>query len=500
MLQSRLTAMAFGIASVLALQAAQATNGYMPPAYSPASKGMAGAGEAALPQDSLSIIGNPAGLTRVGNRSDVGAAWFSPIRKYKGLTPDQASGAYAPIGSGPMGTGEVESQNNDFFIPGFGLTYQIDDVSAVGIGLFGNGGMNSDYRAKDTMSYYGVNLGTYGGNNGCANPPHNQAPPGSPYPCGSQVAGTYLIGGANAGVNLEQLGLSIGYARDLTDNFSIGVSALLAYQTIEVRGVGAFQGFTETFTQSMISNMGMRGTSPAHLSDNGEDSSFGYGFQIGALWDVNPMFSVGLSYRTKMYMSEFDKYKDLFAEQGDFDMPAVGIIGVAFRPNDKLTLALDVQQIWYGDVKSIANKNKLATMCNLNAAFGFGTPGTTYNASYCLGGDNGAGFGWDDMTILKLGVQYAINDTLTVRAGYSHGNSPISGSQVAFNALAPAVIEDHWTVGATYKLREDYELTFWGIYAPEETVKGPGAFTGTQAPEISMYQYELGVNFGWIFN
>ena len=38
------------------------------------------------------------------------------------------------------------------------------------------------------------------------------------------------------------------------------------------------------------------------------------------------------------------------------------------------------------------------------------------------------------------------------------------------------------------------------MYAPEETVKGPGAFTGTQAPEIKMHQYELGVNFGWLFN
>ncbi|MGE5152890.1 MAG: OmpP1/FadL family transporter, partial [Bdellovibrio bacteriovorus] len=207
--------------------------------------------------------------------------------------------------------------------------------------------------------------------------------------------------------------------------------------------------------------------------------------------------TLGASIRSKMYMDEFDKYKDLFAEQGDFDMPAVGTIGLAYRPTNQLTLALDVQQIWYGDVKSIANDNTLATNCVLGAAFG--GPGA-YDPSYCLGGDNGAGFGWRDMTVIKLGVQYAVNDILTLRAGYSHGNSPIRGSQVAFNALAPAVIEDHWTLGATYKLAPNYELTFWGMYAPEETVTGPGAFTGTQAPEISMKQYELGVNFGWLFN
>jgi long-chain fatty acid transport protein len=305
------------------------------------------------------------------------------------------------------------------------------------------------------------------------------------------------LGGGNAGVNLEQLGISLGYARELADNFTLGASFLIGYQTIEIRGVGAFQGFTETFTQSFIASQGASAISPSGLTDNGDDSSWGYGFQLGALWDINPQFTLGASIRSKMYMDEFDKYKDLLAEQGDFDMPAVGTIGLAFRPNNQLTLALDVQQIWYGDVKSIANDNKLATNCVLAAEFG--GPGA-YNPSYCLGGDNGAGFGWRDMTIIKLGVQFAVNDALTLRAGYSHGNQPIRGSQVAFNALAPAVIEDHWTLGATYKLAPNYELTFWGMYAPEETVKGPGAFTGTQAPEISMYQYELGVNFGWLFN
>jgi long-chain fatty acid transport protein len=267
-----------------------------------------------------------------------------------------------------------------------------------------------------------------------------------------------------------------------------------------VRGVGAFQGFTETFTQSMIANRTARATSPSGLSDNGSDSSWGYGFQLGAIWSPLPQLDLGLSYRTKMFMERFDKYQDLFAEDGDFDLPAVGTIGLAFRPNDALTFALDVQQIWYSDVPAVGNSNQLAQLCNLNAAFGPTADGSVYNPAFCLGGSKGAGFGWRDMTIWKLGVQYAINESFTVRGGYSHGNQPIKSQEVAFNALAPAVIQDHWTLGATYRLRDDYELTFWGMYAPEESVNGPGAFTGDQAPSIAMSQFEIGVNFGWLFN
>ncbi|KAA6183227.1 long-chain fatty acid transport protein [Thiohalocapsa marina] len=481
-------AAAVAIASAAVVPVAQATNGYMSHSYSPATKGMAGAGAAALPQDSLSLIGNPAGLTRVGRRADIGVSWFSPQREYDGLTPDPVRGALAPIGSGADGTGTVESENTDFLIPGLGYTHPIDDRSAVGVALFGNGGMNTDYRARDTMIYPGVgHLGTFGGNNPQYNPP--------------QIPGTSAQGAGNAGVNLEQLGLSIGYARDLSDTLSLGASFLVAYQTIEVKGVGAFQGFTQTFTQSMLANGGMAAVSPTDLSDNGKSSSWGFGFQVGGIWDVHPRLSLGASYRTKMYMEKFDEYSDLLAEGGDFDIPAVGNIGAAFRATDQLTFALDVQHIWYGDVDAIANENDLAQKCDLNAAFGMpSAPGSIYDSRYCLGGSRGAGFGWDDMTILKLGVQYEVNDKLTLRAGYSYGDNPIDGSQVAFNTLAPAVIEEHWTIGASYALRDNYEIGFWGMYAPENSVSGPGAFTGDQAPEIRMHQYEVGVSFAWLFD
>jgi long-chain fatty acid transport protein len=480
--------LAVAVACAVAVPAAQATNGYMSHAYSPTAKGMAGAGEAALPQDSMSLVGNPAGLTRIGQRADVGLTWFSPERKYDGVQFDPNNGAFAPVGSGD-GTGGVTSENNDFFVPNFGYSHPIDNVSSVGIAVFGNGGMNTDFRAKDTAQFPGLGpLGTFAGNFPYANPPHDFST-GVPL----QIPGTTQLGGGNAGVNLEQLGISLGYARNIVDNFTLGASFLIGYQTFEAKGLGAFQGFTKTFNESAAAG---NPRSPANLTNNGEDSAWGYGFQIGALWDVSPMVSLGISYRSKMYMDKFDKYSDLFADGGDFDIPAVGSIGVAFRPNDQWTVALDVQQIWYGDVDAVANTNQLATKCNAQQ-----NP-SGFNSSYCLGGKNGAGFGWDDMTVLKIGVQYMIDNQWTVRAGYSHGDQPVSKSEVAFNTLAPAVIQDHWTLGATWRLRDDYELDFWGAYMPEETVKASmtAPFTGGQQPEIKMSQYEIGVNFRWLFN
>jgi len=492
MLQSR-TAALLGLASVLAVTTADATNGYMPSAFSPSSKGMAGSGQVAMPQDALTVICNPAGLHRVGERLDFGLALFSPRREYQGITPNGATGAYAPIGGGPTGTGTVESGNDYFVLPTFGFIHLLNPQSAIGVAMFGNGGMNTDYRSVDTLQ----NLGTYGGNNAMANPPHYSNPRDPRF--GQQVPGTSLLGGGDTGTNLTQIGIVFAFSHQVLDSLTLGASFLLARQSIEVQGIGAFQGFTQTFTQSMVASGAASGTSPSNLTDRGPDSSWGYGVQLGALWDLSPEWTLGLSLRSRVYVNRFRKYSDLFAEGGDLDVPPVACVGLAWKPTKRLGLALDVQQVWYSDVAAMGNTNQLEQKCDLNAAFGPGQ-GSSYDPSYCLGGANGAGFGWKDMTIWKLGVQYALTDNLTLRAGYSRGNQIISAQEIAFNALAPAVIREHWALGGTYRFQKQYELIFWGIYAPQETVTGSGAFTGTQAASLSMSQYELGLSVGWLIN
>lgn len=480
-MKTRLIAVAVGLACAASIPVAQATNGYMSNGYSPISKGMGGA-DTALPQDTLSVVDNPAGLVEIGRRADIAVDWFSPIRKYTGS--DLTKGALGPVGSEMTG-GEVESRNNDFLIPALGYAHPLDANSSVGVGLFGNGGMNTQYGGQFTF----MNAGTFGGGT-----PNNM----------------FGLGDANTGINLEQLGLTLTYARRMSETVDLGASLVLAAQSFEAKGLGAMAFFTQTTTQSVVANMpaiganmmagrnplaGVPLTAPNNLTNNDKEWSYGAGIQIGGLWKVNPMVNIGLSYRSKVYMTKLDSYSDLFANGGEFDIPAVGNIGLTLKPNDKLTIALDVQEIWYSQVDAIGNSNQLAAKCDVMGQFG-----GTYDPSYCLGGSNGAGFGWSDQTVIKFGVQYAVNPEWTVRGGYAHATQVIKGSEVPFNALAPAVIQEHWTLGLTKKIGKSYEITGWAIYSPEETVSGSSAFTAGSNPSISMKQYEVGVGFSWLFN
>jgi long-chain fatty acid transport protein len=226
---------------------------------------------------------------------------------------------------------------------------------------------------------------------------------------------------------------------------------------------------------------------PTKLTNNGTDTSTGIGAKIGWLGEVTPTLSLAASYQSKIYMSEFDDYKGLFAERGDFDIPATWTLGLAWKVVPTGTITFDVQGIQYSDVKSIANPL-------LNNLF-----------TSQLGNDDGAGFGWDDIVIYKLGYQWETSPQWTWRVGYSYGDQPIPSSEMLFNIIAPGVMKQHITGGFTYTMASNNEFNFAAMYAPEEKISGNNPLaagstgTATQNIELYMSQWELTASWAWKF-
>jgi len=96
--------------------------------------------------------------------------------------------------------------------------------------------------------------------------------------------------------------------------------------------------------------------------------------------------------------------------------------------------------------------------------------------------------------VLKLAVSHQYSNGLMVRAGYSHGRQPIPSNETQFNVLAPGVIEDHVTLGATWMLTNRSELSVSYMHALKNTVTGSGATAGF---DLHMYEDSLGIAYGW---
>lgn len=174
----------------------------------------------------------------------------------------------------------------------------------------------------------------------------------------------------------------------------------------------------------------------------------------------------------------------MFAQQGDFDIPENYGIGIAVKASPKLTIAADIQRINYSDVDAVG----------LSISHFFTAQ---------LGTNQGAGFGWDDATIYKIGLLYDVNNKLTLRAGYNHSDQPIPKNETLFNILAPAVVEDHVTFGATWRCDDKHALSISYMHAFENKVNGaqsiPAIFGGGEA-NLKMNQDSFGIAYTWLLN
>jgi long-chain fatty acid transport protein len=378
--------------SALGANTVWATDGYFDYGYGIKAKGIGGAG-VAFPQDSIAPASNPAGIAFIDNRIDAGLAYFTPDRS-------------ASLGSEHFDGNGVQN----FYLPDIGFKHSLTTNFDFALTVYGNGGMNTDYRSP-------------------------------------------IFGSTDTGIDLEQAFIAPTLAYKITENHAIGIDPIFAVQRFKAHGLDAFG-----------------------ITGSGYDYSYGGGVRVGYTGKLTPWLTVGATYQSRIFATPFYHYANLFAEHGSFDIPSNFALGVAVKPVEQVTFALDVERIFFSEVKSVGD--------NLSGS--------------ALGSDNGPGFGWRDVTAIKTGVAYDVTKKLTLRLGYNYSTEPIPDGQTFFNILAPAVVQHHVTAGASWRFNKDWELSVFYAHAFEADVNGSGNIGGpTTDADLRMSQDTFGVSIGW---
>jgi len=513
-LKRTLTSVAVAAALAIA-PLANATNGYFKIGYGSKNRGMAGAGMA-FGQDSLAAAINPATLAGMGNRVDAGVELFSPSQREGGV---DATGLMTPdFGNGIRQGVDIRETSgaNIFAIPNFGITMDMGNNMTFGLAVVANGGMNTRYGSANAgtgnvfMTAFAPvigdsSIGTFGGISGFAGAIELGAfdldgdgtagGPGDMIPASvldPNLANLYLNPNnspspGSLGINLSQVLITPTLAYKINEHHSVGFAPVIAYQRFRAYGLGLFQAFS---------------SDPANVTNNGDDESWGYGARIGYQGTYG-MFSVGASYTSKLNMQPFDNYAGLFAEKGDFDIPSTYGIGISIHPSSSLTIAVDATRINYSEVAAINNAGPTGNEFLGGFANALITGGGT-NLPNALGKNDGWGFGWDDVNVIKVGVNYMYNSRWTFRAGYNYSEAPYDDSQALFNILAPAVVQKHATVGFTYSPSTTSELTMAYMHAFRESLNYTYQGTGDFAPfsysaSQAMSQNAIEVSYAWKF-
>jgi len=470
------------VAGLAAASTTSATTGYFALGYGAKAMGLAGA-VVSNPQDSASLAVNPAGITAIGERVDVGLRFFMPKREAELETSASCPGC-APIGFDV----DDKSRRNLFLIPNFGFNLKIGENLWFGFNNYGNGGLNSTYD-RNIYNEAGSALAAASGR-----APNPDDPLGPPLPPFSPPEGLAfpLPNTGTLGVDLQQGIFAPTLATKFREKHSIGVSLLIGVQRFSSRGLGNFQCFTQTgrsdpvgLASCQASNGAVSATPSDGLTNNSSDWSYGAGARIGWMGEVHPRLTLGASYSSKIYMTEFDDYDELFAEDGDLDIPANFTLGATFKATPDLKVSFDFQQIQYEGVNSISNQGPVL--------------GPAPPCEDCLlGMDDGMGFGWEDINIYRIAAEYAYDSQWIFRAGYSWNDQPIPDSEVLFNILAPATIEKHMTFGFTFAPDKQSEYNFAYMHAFEKEVSSSQTAFGVPG-SIKMHQDSFDVSYSYKF-
>jgi len=410
-----------------------ATNGYQLIGVGAYQKSLGGAVTAA-PGSAMTAVSNPAGMARIGARTDFSMEAFMPERA---------------ADFGAMGGDSADSAVSMYGVPAIGWTAPTSDGSNVyfGGGMFGTSGMGVDYATTNMSPGYFTD-------------PTNPA--------------TFVADPVNwegySNISFWQMAPSLAW--NVNNRLSLGASLNIDYQAV------AFKQRVTTDSHMVLQNFDLsRGA-----------SGFGLGLGLGLLYDLSDSVTVGLNYKSKQQFDAMEYqlgWGDISNGPGaeapagtyklDLDFPQQAAAGIAYRPNKALTVSADVKWINWSD-----------TMDTL-AVEGPGGMSVAMDP------------GWKDQTVYALGVAYALNSKMNLRAGYNYAKAPFGEDEVSRNLILPAIVETHYTVGMDVSLNNHWELALHYMMVPEKTMSAPATDSNAPGAEISLSERSFGMNIGYRF-
>ncbi len=192
-------------------------------------------------------------------------------------------------------------------------------------------------------------------------------------------------------------------------------------------------------------------------------------FSLGFLWEINPQVKVGGVWRSRAtlnfkgnmdirYPSSFSPF-GLTKEEIDynfkFTLPEVYSLGISYSPNKRWLFTSQIDYVKWSCIKDLTLKLKDTIK------FDPGDP-TTWKDELEFPRD------WEDTCSYRIGVEYKLNDNLSLRGGYMWDPSPVPEE-----TLDPMMFDlslHRYTVGLGYNWG-DWEVNVGYMYSVGKKVE-----------------------------
>ncbi|VAX28142.1 Long-chain fatty acid transport protein-like [hydrothermal vent metagenome] len=381
---------------------------------------------------SLNSVGTRAlgmGGAFVGLANDGSAIYWNPA----GLAGQESSLDLYFTGIMPSGTYKLDAaaidasmKSNLYTAPGFFGNYSFGKW-AVGLGIYVPAGLGAEWNGAELKNL--------------------TAPFPDQYEWMSQI-----------GV----ISFSPAVAYQISDKFSLGLAVNINYGLFDMKRPG---------DPIDVTGDGIPDVLPQYTETS---SGIGYSATLGLKWDVCKQVSLGATFRSasKVSMSGDAEVVGLMKSEFDRDVtwPMWIAGGVAYKPNERLTLTLDAQYSQWSELDKLTTKYK-----------------SLPEGEFILN--------WKDAVQIRLGGEYFVSKPIAIRLGYYYDPAP--GPDDTYNILFPSMTNNVITGGFGYyvdKLSVQAGLEY--LMGAERTIK-PSAHNMPGIHQMNVLAFSIGL--GWKF-
>lgn len=233
---------------------------------------------------------------------------------------------------------------------------------------------------------------------------------------------------ARPGIDLERSYFAPGINKSITQESMLEVSAVFAQQQFVAHSLGGLE------------------MSPSAVRD--PETSYGAGVQLGLRSEVVPGVQARAFYQSEIDMGDSSRYRGVFSEEGDFDVPASANFGVDLQAARSAWLTFDISRIMYSDTQAYTNSLMPSSFTSL------------------MGDGGSPEFDWQDQTVYQVGMKFKTDGGIIWNVGYATNQRPEPSSAALARALAPEFAEDHLIFGMSAPTGDSSAFHFRGALAP----------------------------------
>ncbi len=312
-------------------------------------------------------------------------------------------------------------------------------------------------------------------------------PYGSSIDWGDNWAGAHLV----QDISLESYNVqpTISY-KLLDDKLSIGGGLSIAWGSFSLsRSMFPVGDASNNAIAGMLTAAGMGdyapviqgvGNNPLLSAKLGGDAGVKFGFNVGAMYDINEQWTIGASYRSKIMMGLDAGTAELIyansavqqilaatgiipkLDQGTFSselpLPSTLSIGAAFRPTDKWEFTTELQYVGWSAYEDLT--------------LTFNEPELKIEDIYSVKN-------YDNTIMVRMGAQFDATDWLIGRVGLYVDESPVRSDYL--NPETPSMTKIGYTAGFSILPTQNRNLTIDVSY---------GYLTSADPERMGSYPYE----------